>query len=134
MQLHQKFDPIVNRPVVARYQNASHNPKSKKVSGIRRSKIWRNSGNANHFTYYLMKGNCSKGQLISKCHFGVFNFLQKNEQKKSTWGFVVVEFVLSFFGGNVSLKVSFWLFLTFSNVYKMRLHWFRLLNLTSKSV
>ena len=57
MQLYQKCYLIVNRPVVARYQNASHNPKSKKVSGIRRSKIWRNSGNANYFSYSLMKNS-----------------------------------------------------------------------------
>ena len=33
----------------------------------------------------------TKGQLISKCLFGVFNFLQKMNENKSTWGFIVVK-------------------------------------------
>ena len=33
----------------------------------------------------------SKGQLISKCLFGVFNFLQKTNENKSIWGFIVVK-------------------------------------------
>ena len=33
----------------------------------------------------------AKGQLISKCLFGVFNFLQKTNENKSTWGFIVVK-------------------------------------------
>ena len=41
-----------------------------------------------------------KGQLISKCLFDVFNFLQKSHNSK-------IEFVCSFFGGNVGLKKSF---------------------------
>ena len=50
-----------------------------------------------------------KGQIISKCLFGVFNFLQKNERKQVDLRFhsSKVEFVCSFFGGNVSLKKSF---------------------------
>ena len=32
-----------------------------------------------------------KGQLISKCLFGAFNFLQKTKENKSTWGFIVVK-------------------------------------------
>ena len=31
----------------------------------------------------------TKGQLVSKCIFGVFNFLQKTNENKSTWGFIV---------------------------------------------
>ena len=41
----------------------------------------------------------TKGQLISKCLFGVFNFFQKMNENKSTWGVIVhskVEFVCSF--------------------------------------
>ena len=44
----------------------------------------------------------TKGQLISKCLFGVFNFLQKTNENKSDSS--KIEFVCSFFGGNVSLK------------------------------
>ena len=32
-----------------------------------------------------------KGHLISKCLFGVFNFLQKTNENKSIWGFIVVK-------------------------------------------
>ena len=35
---------------------------------------------------------CSiKGQIISKWLFGVFNFLQKTNENKLTWGFIVVK-------------------------------------------
>ena len=54
----------------------------------------------------------SKGQLILKCLFGVFNFLQKTNENKSNSS--KIEFVHSFFGGNVGLKKSFWFSLTFS--------------------
>ena len=33
----------------------------------------------------------TKGQIISKCLFGVFNFLQTTNEKKSPWGFIVVK-------------------------------------------
>ena len=33
----------------------------------------------------------AKGQLISKCLFGVFNFFQKMNKNKSTWGIIVVK-------------------------------------------
>ena len=33
----------------------------------------------------------SKGQLISKCLFGVFNYFQKTNKNKSTWGTIVVK-------------------------------------------
>jgi hypothetical protein len=39
-------------------------------------------------TIFLV-GTLFKGQLISKCLFGVFNFLQKMNKNKSTWGFIV---------------------------------------------
>ena len=32
-----------------------------------------------------------KRQLISKCLIGVFNFFQKTNKNKSTWGFIVVK-------------------------------------------
>ena len=32
-----------------------------------------------------------KGQLISKCFFGVFNFFQKMNENRSTWGIIVVK-------------------------------------------
>ena len=48
----------------------------------------------------------SKGQLISKCLFSVFNFLQKTNKKKSHSS--KIELVRSFFGGNVGLKNRFY--------------------------
>ena len=56
--------------------------------------------------------NCigTKGQLISKCLFGVFTFFQKTNKNKSTSS--KVEFVCSVFCRNVSLKKSFRIFLT----------------------
>ena len=33
----------------------------------------------------------AKGQLISKCLFGAFNFSQKTNENKSTWGIIVVK-------------------------------------------
>ena len=33
----------------------------------------------------------TKGQIISKCLFGVFNFLQQTNENKLTWGFIVVK-------------------------------------------
>ena len=47
-----------------------------------------------------------KGQIFSKYLFDVFNFLQKNERKQVDLRFhgSKVEFVCSFFGGNVYLK------------------------------
>ena len=43
-----------------------------------------------------------KGQLISKCLFGVFTFFQKTNENNSTSS--KVEFVRSFFERNVGLK------------------------------
>ena len=39
----------------------------------------------------LSSSPSSKGQLISKCLFGVFNFFQKNEQNKLTWGIILLK-------------------------------------------
>ena len=33
----------------------------------------------------------TKGQLISKCLIGAFNFFQKTNENKSTWGIIVVK-------------------------------------------
>ena len=33
----------------------------------------------------------TKGQIISKWYFGVFDFLQKSNENKSTWGIIVVK-------------------------------------------
>ena len=57
-----------------------------------------------HFFYF-------KGQLISICLFGVFNFLQKTNENKSHSS--KIEFVRSFFGRNDGLKKSFRVCLTF---------------------
>ena len=66
--------------------------------------------------FYVQKMWGLKGQIISKWLFGVFNFLQKTNENKSTWCFIdssKVECACLFFGGNVYLKKSFWLLLTF---------------------
>ena len=65
----------------------------------------------------------SKGQLISKCIFGVFTFFQKTNENKTTSS--KVEFVCLFFGSNVALKKSFQICLTFNMLkpfLKMLLH------------
>ena len=59
----------------------------------------------------------SKGQLISTCLFGVFNFFKKRDKNKSTWGIrhhSRVECFRSFFGRIVGLKKSFRICLIFS--------------------
>ena len=61
---------------------------------------------------YFLSKTCLKGQLISKCLFGVFNFLQKTNKNKSHSS--KIEFLCSFFGGNVGLKKLFQLCLTFT--------------------
>ena len=33
----------------------------------------------------------TKGQLISKCLFGAFNFFQKTNENRSTWGIIVIK-------------------------------------------
>ena len=60
---------------------------------------WRASNIYIHF-------ESTKGQLISKCLFGVFNFFQKRNESKSTEGIRVEKsiFTRSFFGRNVNLK------------------------------
>jgi hypothetical protein len=50
----------------------------------------------------LTEGHSCKGQLISKCLFGIFTFFQTTNENKSTSS--KVEFVRSFFGRNVGLK------------------------------
>ena len=57
-----------------------------------------------------------KGQLISKCLFGVFNFFQKTNENMSTWGIIVVKTnsFVRFFGRIHGLTICFWEYLTFS--------------------
>ena len=62
---------------------------------------------------WIITFHCTKGQLISKCHFGAFTFFQKTNKNKSTSS--KVEFVCSFFGRNVGLKKSFRIHLNFIN-------------------
>ena len=64
-------------------------------------------------TVWLHLCSC-KGQLISKCLFGVFTFFQKTNENKSTSS--KVKFVRSFFGRNIGLKKSFWICLTFNTL------------------
>ena len=61
-----------------------------------------------------------KGQIISKCLFGVFNFHQKTNEKQVDLSFhsSKVKLFRLFFGGNVYLKKSFRLFLTFSMLHQ----------------
>jgi hypothetical protein len=72
----------------------------------KKSIIWR------VFLQFHVFSSHVKGQLISKCLFGVFNFLQKTNENKSQSS--KIEFVRSFFGGNLGLKKSFWFCLTFT--------------------
>ena len=60
----------------------------------------------------LLSCHSSKGQLISKCHFGVFTFFRKTNRDKSTSS--KVELVRSFFGRNIGLKKSFRICLTYN--------------------
>ena len=48
--------------------------------------------------YRAWINTATKGQLISKCLFGVFDFSQKTNENKSTWGIIVVK--SNFFVGN----------------------------------
>ena len=58
----------------------------------------------------------AKGQIISKCLFGVFNFFQKTNENKSHSS--RNEFVCSFFGRIQDTKICFWDYLTFNNTSK----------------
>ena len=60
----------------------------------------------------------SKGQLISKCLFGVFNFFQKTNENKSTMRYhsSEVEFIQSFFGRIHGLTICFRVLLTFRHI------------------
>ena len=62
-------------------------------------------------TFPSCEWNGCKGQLISKCLFGVLVFFQKMNKSKSTSS--KIEFVHSFFERNVGLKESFRICLTF---------------------
>ena len=57
------------------------------------------------YTWHLRISYLPKGQLISKCLFGVFTFFRKTNEHKSTSS--KVEFVCLFFGRNIGLKKSF---------------------------
>ena len=62
------------------------------------------------YTHYI-----TKGQLISKCLFGVFSFFQKTNKNKLTWGIIAVK--LNSFVRYLEVllsKKSLRLFLTFS--------------------
>ena len=62
--------------------------------------------------YHMQFFSIIKGQLISKCLFGVFTFFQNtNENKLKS---IKVEFVRSFFGRNVGMKKLFRIYLTFT--------------------
>ena len=49
--------------------------------------FWRHFGVNMSFLFHLL----FKGQWISKCFFGVFDFFQKMKENKSTWGIIVVK-------------------------------------------
>ena len=70
--------------------------------------------NTNVSPYRMIYLLLTKGQLISKYLFGVFNFFQKPNENKSIWGIIVVKlYWFVFFGRNVGLKKSFRLCVTF---------------------
>ena len=66
-----------------------------------------------------------KGQLISKCLFGVFNFFQKNERKQVElrYHYSKVKFICSFFGRIHCLTICFWVLLTFRKIGWFCLIW-----------
>ena len=64
------------------------------------------------YIFIVLQWDMPKGQLISKCLFGVFDFLQKTNKNKSHSS--KIEFICSFFGENVGLKKSFRFCLTFT--------------------
>ena len=79
---------------------------------LRRTEQWTILANiAKEILKNLFRKNC-KGQLISKCLFGVFTFFQTTNENKSTSS--KVKFVRSFFGRNIGLKKSFQICLTFT--------------------
>ena len=64
-----------------------------------------------------LKSILSKGQLISKCLFRVFNFFRKTNENKSTWGIIVVKSnsFVRFLEETSAWKKSFRLCLPFSS-------------------
>ena len=58
---------------------------------------------------------CIKGQIISKCFFVVFNFFQKRNENKSTWGIIVVNSnsIVLFFWRIQGMTICFRFLLTF---------------------
>ena len=96
--LHQSYDPFATTLSLATYYKVH----------------WMCSKTTINFTSAsLVAVAGSKGQLISKGLFGVFNFLKKTNKNKSHCS--KIEFLRSFFGGNVGLKKSFRFCLTFNN-------------------
>ena len=65
--------------------------------------------------------NKNNGQLISKYIFGVFSFLQKRNENKTTWGIIVVKLnsFVRFLEETLAWKKSFRLCLTFIKSLKL---------------
>ena len=84
--------------------------------------FWFRSGTATKLQngQYFWTDAVTKGQLISKCLFGVFNFLQKTKKTSGTLSstcfflFFIIVVKWNSFGKILGLKKSLQLFLTFS--------------------
>ena len=63
--------------------------KGRSVNFIRT--FWCHHFDQNTTNFLRISALASKGQLISKWFFGVFDFFQKTNENKSTWGIIVVK-------------------------------------------
>ena len=72
----------------------------------------------NHVFNYCHRRYAIKGQLVLKCLFGVFNFLQKTNENKSTWVIIVVKsnLFVRFFGWIQGLTICLRVLLTFKRI------------------
>ena len=66
-----------------------------------------------------------KGQIISKWFFGVFDFLQKTNQNKLTWGVILVKSnsFVRFLEEIKDTNKPFWNYLTFTRLHKVLCFW-----------
>ena len=62
--------------------------------------VWRKQILCGHFHFVRLARSDAKGQLISKCLFGVFNSPKKTNENNLTWGTIVVKsnFFVHFLG------------------------------------
>jgi hypothetical protein len=80
------------------------------LNDIKFWEVWRKPKTSRFWKLQL-----SKGQIILKWFFGVFDFLQKTNENKSTWGIIEIKSnsFVHFFGGKWRHQKPFWNYLTF---------------------